>query len=118
MPNGLWERLRHARSAWILAMTALAALLALLLLRNGGSPSPHGTELETRLERILNAVDGADRVRAMVSQGQNGEITGAVVVAEGLEDVSTYLKLQGAVMTLLGLDAGQVEIIGGRFGGG
>ena len=118
MPNGLWERLRHARSAGILAMAALAALLALLLLRNGGGPSSYGTELETRLERILNAVDGADRVRAMVSQGQNGEITGAVVVAEGLEDVSTYLKLQGAVMTLLGLDAGQVEIIGGRFGGG
>ena len=118
MPNGLWERLRGARSAGILAMVALAALLALLLLRDGGGSPSRGTELETRLERVLNAVEGAGRVRAMVSQGEDGEITGTVVVAEGLEDVSTYLKLQGAVMTLLGLDAGQVEIIGGRFGGG
>ena len=94
MPNGLWERLRGARSIGIFVSLALAALLA------------------------LSAVDGAGRVRAMVLQDENGAITGAVVVAEGLEDVSTWLKLQGAVMTLLGLEAERVEIIGGRFGGG
>lgn len=117
MPNGLWERLRGARSIGIFVSLALAALLALALL-HGGAPASSGTELEVRLERVLSAVDGAGRVRAMVLQDENGAITGAVVVAEGLEDVSTWLKLQGAVMTLLGLDADKVEIIGGRFGGG
>ena len=119
MANGLWERLRGARGIQMLAALGLAALLALALLHSGGAPAaPGSTELEGRLERVLSAIDGAGHVRAMVSQGVDGQITGAVVVADGLEDVSTYLKLQSAVMTLLELDAAQVEIIGGSFGGG
>ncbi len=118
MPKGLWERLRGARGIEILAALAVAALLALALLRGGGANPSGRTELEARLERVLGAVEGVGRVRAMVAEGEDGQIAGAVIVAEGLEDVSTFLRLQSAVTTLLELDASQVEIIGGHFGGG
>lgn len=119
MPNGMWERLRGARGVEILAALALIALLALLLHSSGGQPTAQKTELEARLERTLSGVDGAGEVRAMIAQDANGNVTGALIVSDGLEDVAAYLNLQSAVMTLLELDASRVEIIGrtGRFGG-
>ena len=117
MPKGLWERLRGARGIEILLALALLALLALALPRTGGN-NAGATALETRLERILSGIEGAGNVRAMVTEDVDGRTSGAVIVADGLKDVSTYLKLQAAATTLLELDASRVEIIGGRFGGG
>lgn len=120
MPNGLWERLRGARGIELLVALAVAALIALALLHGvGGREDSQKTELEARLERILSGVDGAGEVQAMVTQDGEGNVTGALIVAKDLEDVSTYLSLQGAVATLLEVDLSKVEIIGrdGRFGG-
>lgn len=120
MPNGLWERLRGARRIEALALLALVALLALLLLRMGGGTSTQQkTDVEARLERMLSAIEGAGRVRAMVTQDADGDVTGALIVADGLDDVRTYLSLERAVTTLLQLDAERVTIIGrdGAFGG-
>lgn len=120
MPNGLWERLRGARRFEVLALLALAALLALVLLRGGGeAPPANKTDIEARLEHILAGIDGAGGVRAMVTEDADGSITGALIVADGLDDVRTYLNIERAVTTLLQIDAARVSIIGrdGTFGG-
>lgn len=120
MPKGLWERLRGARGVELLAALAVAALLALALLRGvGGRSAPERTELEARLESILSEIDGAGQVRAMVTQDGEGRATGALIVATQLDSVKTYLNLQGAVATLLEVDLSRVEIVGrdGCFGG-
>lgn len=117
MPKGLWERLRGARGIEILLALALLALLALALMNGGGRDANGATELEARLERILSGIEGAGRVKAMVTQDGEGGVAGAVIVARDLKDISAYLKLQAAVTTLLELDASRVEIIGGGFGG-
>ena len=118
MARALWERLRAAKGAEVLALLALAALLALLLLGNGPKPVSGHTELEARLARILSRVDGAGEVEVMVNEDGEGGVTGAVIVASGREDMMTYLNLQSAVTTLLEIDAARVEIIfaGGRGG--
>jgi len=118
MVKRLLEALRGARRIEWFAALALAALLALALLgldRGGGGD---GTALEARLERILRRVEGAGRVSVMVTQGEDGAATGAVIVTEGLSDVQTYLRLQRAVSALLDVPAERIEIIGGDFGGG
>ena len=121
MPRGLLERLRGARGVEILLALALVALIALALMRIGGSGGggSGGTELEVRVERILSAIDGVGRVRAMIAQDAEGNATGALIVADDLSDVATYLSLQSAVTTLLELDSSKVEIIGNSecFGG-
>ena len=120
MPKGLWERLRGARGFEVLAALAIASLLALALLRGvGGRSAPERTELEARLEEVLSSIDGAGKVRAMVVQGEDGGVTGALIVADELDSVAGYLNLQGAVATLLDVEISKVEIIGknGRFGG-
>ena len=121
MPKGLWERLRGARGIEILAALAVAALLALALLRGvGGRDATERTALEARLESILSDIDGAGDVRAMVTQDGEGRVTGALIVASELDSVRTYLNLQSAVATLLEVDLSRVEIVGrdGCFGGG
>ena len=125
----LLERLRGARGIEWFAALALAALLALMLLRPGGGDGARreasllgrreasslgpGTPLEARVERILQRIEGAGQVSAMITQGENGAVTGAVIVAEGLSDVQTYLRLQRAVSALLDVEADRIEIIGG-----
>ena len=120
MANGLLEKLRGARGFELFAALALAALLALMLLGQNGGSGSRKTALESRVEDILSRVEGAGRVSAMINQGEDGTVTGALIVADGLEDVGTYLRLQRAVASLLDVDVESIEIIGrsGMFGGG
>lgn len=121
MGSGLWRRLRGARGFELFALLAVLALVLLVLLGDGSAKGGgEKTDLEARLERILSRIDGAGRVSAMVAQDESGDATGAVIVAEGLEDVGTYLNLQRAAMALLGLEPASIEIVGrdGGFGGG
>ena len=55
-----------------------------------------------------------------IAQDEDGTVTGAVIVAEGLSDIRTYLRLQRAVSALLDVAQDRIEIIGGGFnpGGG
>ena len=56
----------------------------------------------------------------MITEDGEGRVEGVLVVADGLEDIGTYLCLQRAVIALLEVDPSRVEIIGrtGCFGGG
>jgi hypothetical protein len=87
--------------------------------RREASPLGPGTPLEARVERILQRIEGAGRVSAMITQGEDGAVTGVLIVAEGLSDMQTYLRLQRAVSALLDVVPERIEIIGGEtFGGG
>ena len=113
------DRLRGARRIELFAALALAALLALMLIdfdRSGDAGEPR-TELESRMERVLQRIEGAGRVSTMIAQDDNGAVTGVLVVADGLSDMLTYLRLQRAVSALLDVEADRIEIIGGCFGG-
>lgn len=119
MANGLWEKLRGAHRIELFAALVIAALLALMVI-NGmdAKPNKGESELELRMERVLSRIDGAGRVSAMITQDEDGRVTGVVVVADGLDDLRTYLCLQRAVEALLGVEAHSIEIIGkDAFGG-
>ena len=117
----LLERLHGARHIGLFAGLVALALLALVL--TNGRESSGGTvgetSLERRLEQLLGQIDGVGRVNVMITEDGDGAIIGAVVVAEGLEDIRPALEIQTAVRTLLRLDADRVSIIGrqGSYGG-
>lgn len=118
MTNALLERLRGARRIELFAALALAALLALALTGGFHGKDDGGTDLEGRLERVLSRIDGVGSVSAMVAQDGEGRVTGAVIVADGLEDMRAWLAVQRAVEALIGVEPDRIEIIGkDGFGG-
>lgn len=120
MANRLWEMLRGARRIELFAALALAALIALLLLKGGGGDAAvEKTALETRVEHILSRMEGVGEVSAMITEDEGGGVRGALIVAGELEDLAVYLRLQRAVAALLEVEVDRIEIIGraGSIGG-
>jgi len=120
MANGFIQNMRGARRIELFAALALAALLALLLMRSGGMDrNEEKTELEMRLERVLARIDGTGDISVMVTQAEDDSVLGVLVIAKGMENVRTYLCVQRAVLALLDVEVSRIEIIGrdGEFGG-
>ena len=100
------QALRSARGLeWLMALAVLAALARALL-----RPENASTDLETRLSKILSAVEGAGKVQVWVTE-RDGAVVGALVVAQGADRLQVSFALRDAVGTLLNLDASQIEII-------
>ena len=119
MANGLWEKLRGARRIELFAALAIAALMALLLLRGGRESRPERTDLEARVERVLSRIEGIGEVSALIRQDEAGNALSALIVIDDAGDIRTCLALQQAVVTLLELEPTKVEIMGrrGAWGG-
>ena len=109
--HSLREKLRGARGLeWLLLLVAVCVAALALTRAGGGDGAAQPTELETRLERVLSAVEGAGEVRAMVAE-EDGAVTGVVIVATGAEDVGVRLSLMQAARALLGVDMERIEVI-------
>lgn len=107
-----WQRLteRLRKDGWLLAALAAAVLLCLAL-GLAENASPDRTQEEARLARVLSAMAGAGEVEVAVFYAEETALPcGAVVVAQGAEDVGVRLQLTRAVCTLLGLDNSQVNV--------
>lgn len=106
-----WKRWVSNRSL-LWAMVAMAALLALLFLGGEGASSVESRE-EKRMAEVLGAIAGAGRVEvALFYEGGRdaGSPTGAVVVAQGANDLAVRLELIRAVRTLLSLPEAAVDV--------
>lgn len=96
------------RPELLLGMAALVACALLL----GGRSSGGETALEARMARVLSQVDGAGQVSVLLNRAADGEtVTGAVIVAEGADDLRVLLALQRAAKALLGLDLDAIEVL-------
>lgn len=93
------------KDGWILAALVICAGLCLLLSHQAEDSS---TE-ESRISRVLSAIDGAGNVEVAVYY-QDAVPCGAVVVAQGAGDVAVQLRLMSAVTTLLGVNEDRVAI--------
>ena len=110
----LKERLR--KDGWLYLALAGCILLCLLLGMTEGTSTAR-TDEEARLARVLSAMAGAGEVEVAVFYQEEAALPcGAVVVAQGAEDVAVRLQLTRAVCTLLGLEASQVDVF--KLGGG
>lgn len=109
----LKERLR--KDGWL--VLSLAGCILLCLILGLMEPSSTGqTAEEARLSRVLSAMAGAGSVEvAVFYQEETSVPCGAVIVAQGADDVGVRLQLTRAVCTLLGLEASQVDVF--KLGG-
>ena len=100
---------------WI-AACAMAVLFVLLLSR--ADPQGTASQQERRIAQVLSSMKGAGRVEVVLYYAQaeedfsssTGEPAGALVVAEGANDMAVRLSLIRAVRTLLGLPENAVDV--------
>ena len=98
---------------WLAAVFALAALL--MTLGSGGAHT--ASQEEKRIAEVLGSMDGAGKVEVALFYSQSGTLdksaspTGAVVVAQGADDLAVRLNLIRAIRTLLGLPESAVDVI-------
>ncbi|MBR2718705.1 MAG: hypothetical protein IKB78_05325 [Clostridia bacterium] len=106
---------RLGKDGWlVLALAGCVALCLLLALAENTTSS--ATDEESRLARVLSAMSGAGDVEvAVFYQEETALPCGAVIVAQGADDVTVRLQLTRAACTLLGLEASQVEVF--KLGG-
>jgi len=104
----LLQAFRSASRLELFVITAMVCVLLVLYLNGEGGTESSGSE--TRMEKILSQVEGAGKVSVLVAE-DGGEIRGAVVTAEGADDMRVYLELLRAVRTLTGLESSSIEII-------
>ncbi|MBO4563533.1 MAG: hypothetical protein J5772_07975 [Clostridia bacterium] len=153
--TGFVNRLRDdKRLETAVIASMLIAALAIFLLSGGQSCSARTEtaaktentassfteerELESRLEEILSRIDGAGRVRVMITYGTEADpeagesrksdlfsgsygevktqvssappVRGVIVVAEGARDIKVRIELEAAVMTVLGTEPAKIGI--------
>lgn len=102
---------------WIVIIVALT-LLALMLAQTGQGST--ASQQEQRIAQVLSTMAGAGRVEVALyyaqqetdvfSSSAGSAPTGALVVAEGADDVQVRLNLIRAVRTLLGLPETAVDV--------
>ena len=90
-------------------LIALGACVLLCLLMNLIAPSAEATP-EDAISRVLSAMAGAGHTEVAVYRNAQDVPCGAVVIADGAQDISVRLWLTDAVATLLGLDASAVVV--------
>ena len=103
----------------LLLVIALAKGACLLLPQGGTDTAGVASTEEVRLAQVLSSMAGAGKVEIAVRwaeeavtavQQDSKTPVGAIVVAQGAEDVGVRLKLIRAVTTLLQLEPGAVEV--------
>ena len=101
------EKLKGVRHLELLL--ALLALAACVLL--SGRFSSGEAPLERRMAETLSPVEGAGRVSVVLRCGEDGAAQGAVIVAEGADDLRVMLSLQRAAQSLLGVETVRIEVL-------
>jgi len=116
----LWEKLKQGKHGqWLLFLLLLGVAGALLLTDMEALSGT--TSAEKRISQVLSTMEGAGKVEVAIYYGpeksdvwgdtaKNTGPIGAVVVAEGANDIRVRLALIRAAETLLGLDASAVEV--------
>ena len=100
MIEKLRDRLRGACRLGLYAGLALACALLLIAMNGARGPGETGkTPLETRVEGVLSQIEGVGAVSVMITEDEEGEIIGAVIVANRLHGLRAALDVQEAVRT-------------------
>ena len=93
------------KDGWIIAALLFCVALCLML----GTSTDDSSSEESRISRVLSAIEGAGTVEVAVYY-EDAAPCGAVVVADGADDIAVQLRLLSAVTTLLGISQERVSI--------
>lgn len=106
------ETIRGARFIELLLLIVVISALALVALGGGERGSTDKTDMESRLERLLERIDGVGDVDVMISTDGEGRPLGVAVVADKRLDVRARLEIQSAIQALMDIELQRIRVIG------
>ncbi len=74
-----------------------------------------GTELEERLEGLLESMTNVGKVQVMITSQKNGDVEGIVVLADGAKDPVVVRNITDVVQALFQVDAHKIKVIERNF---
>lgn len=118
--SALLKKIKGIKNIRLIAaifIIAVALLIYSSVATNNAVRDTSGTESgssmdpeESRLASVLEGLEGVGRVETMITRGENDEIVGVIVIAEGAEDIGVRLRLLSAVITAMGVDKQIVNV--------
>ena len=118
--SALLKKIKGIKNIRLIAaifIIAVALLIYSSVATNNAVRDASGTESgssmdseESRLASVLEGLEGVGRVETMITRGENDEIVGVIVIAEGAEDIGVRLRLLSAVTTAMGVDKQIVNV--------
>lgn len=118
--SALLKKIKGIKNIRLIAaifIIAVALLIYSSVATNNAVRDTSGTESgssmdseESRLASVLEGLEGVGRVQTMITRGENDEIVGVIVIAEGAEDIGVRLRLLSAVTTAMGVDKQIVNV--------
>lgn len=109
------KQLFHSQAAKAVALVLAAALLlfAVGFVFSDGKKEEGGTELESRLVRILSGVEGIKSAKAMIAE-EDGRAVSAVVLFEGTDSAVTRSRVLDITASLLRIERSNVRVYPAR----
>ncbi len=71
----------------------------------------YGTEIEIRLENILEKMEGVGEVKVMVTYQDNDEVEGIAVIADGGGDSVIVKNITEVVQALFDVESHKIKVI-------
>lgn len=92
------------------ALVIALVLLCLLFVSSRRGEGNVKTDLEIRLERVMEKVEGAGESYVMIND-ENGSVKGVIIMCEGAESISVRLRVQEAARALLDIPNERIHVM-------
>lgn len=73
------------------------------------------TEIEKRLENLLEGMQSVGKVKAMITYQEDEKIEGIVILAEGADNAVVVRNVTEVVQALFDVDAHKIKVIASNF---
>jgi len=104
----------NKNNLWILLLVGILLLVIAIPTERNESVEVVNTEVERRLENILEKMNGVGTVRVMVTYRDNDEVEGIAVIAEGAENAVVVQNITEVVQALFDVDTHKIKVIRGN----
>ena len=100
----------------LLVFLLIGILLMVIAIPTGENQirDEENTELEKRLEAILEGMEGVGNVNVMITLQEDDAVEGVAIVAEGGDDAVTVRHITEVVQALFHVDSHKIKVIKGN----
>ena len=100
----------------LLVFLLLGILLMVIAIPTGENQirDEENTELEKRLEAILEGMEGVGNVNVMITLQEDDAVEGVAIVAEGGDNAVTVRNITEVVQALFHVDSHKIKVIKGN----